>query len=611
MRKFILLFAIFTAMNANGQTDGILDFDGIDDYVNLDLIAPSIPISTGTFTIEFWTRYNAEDNTDYGAIFAANTQVFGNRFLIRAAGTGDATSDGIVVFIREGMTNQYIYGDIPVADGKCHHIAFTYSLGVCSLYVDGVLDKTAIHQFWFQNNDHFSLGQEYDVGGFTSNFFDGSIDDLRIWQSARTPDEIVDNMHSEFDISDPLIVSHFKFNPPGLIPGGNNFGILVVHNSAEPDENGDLINFARVGPSSNFLIDPCSDNSIHFDGGNDFIDLNSIEPTMSSLTDFTVEFWALVDETVPDYSVFFSANSNTGGNRFIIRNNGVADPAGTGVVVYARVGFFNYYLRGTTNIEDGSCHHIAVSYDFMSNSFSLYIDGVLDIAGSPPLALSFLSNDLFSLGQEYDAGLVTSNFLVGYMDDFRIWDEVRTADQIVDMMIEEYTEPVPGLVTYFNFNQGISGGDNTEIPFLENLTAPAEIGLHTTLTMMTMFSNLVAMPCWAPDTGTFTVPPTNQKDLLHKKEIFKISDGNTSTKRISNDSNKITAYSYSNNLKIETKFSVEKANIRIYGMNGRLCFNKYVDKLTSQDIDISFLNSGIYIIHISNEFEKYSSKFIK
>src|SRR5690606_31136027 len=51
-------------------------------------------------------------------------------------------------------------------------------------------------------------------------------------------------------------------------------------------------------------------------------------------------------------------------------------------------------------------------------------------------------------------------------------------------------------------------------------------------------------------------------------------------------------------LNIQSRFDVGQANIAIYDMNGRIVFNTEVEMHRARNIDVSSLNTGIYLIKV-------------
>jgi hypothetical protein len=80
--------------------------------------------------------------------------------------------------------------------------------------------------------------------------FDGMIDEVRVWNTARTQTEIQNNMNSEIASSTPGLALYYTFNQG--IAGGTNTGLTTLIDQAG-NNNGILTNFSLSGATSNFL----------------------------------------------------------------------------------------------------------------------------------------------------------------------------------------------------------------------------------------------------------------------------------------------------------------------------------------------------------------------
>jgi len=106
-----------------GQT--VLRFDGEDDYVNLNSLS-TLMDTLDVFTIDFWVKFDSNENTDYGVFFSSNSASNENIFLIRVGNGGfDPVNGSAVVYINDSGNN-YISGTSNIGDNECHHIAFSY-----------------------------------------------------------------------------------------------------------------------------------------------------------------------------------------------------------------------------------------------------------------------------------------------------------------------------------------------------------------------------------------------------------------------------------------------------------------------------------------------------
>ena len=85
-------------------------------------------------------------------------------------------------------------------DTNWHHVALTFSAGTATLYLDGILDKTvSLLPNPISTTNKFTIGALYtDKTNISS--FDGSIDEVRLWNSVLTIDEIHYIMNQEIEV---------------------------------------------------------------------------------------------------------------------------------------------------------------------------------------------------------------------------------------------------------------------------------------------------------------------------------------------------------------------------------------------------------------------------
>jgi hypothetical protein len=122
------------------------------------------------------------------------------------------------------------------------------------------------------------------------------------------------------------------------------------------------------------------------------------------------------------------------------------------------------------NIGDNACHHIAVSYN--AGTIIAYVDGVL-VNTTNNFIVTLAATDFYSLGQEDDraGGVpVPSQFYNGHMDEFRLWTDVRAPNEIVQNMDVQLAGNEADLEVYYDFNQGIPGGNNIGVANLTDVT---------------------------------------------------------------------------------------------------------------------------------------------
>ena len=104
---------------------------------------------------------------------------------------GIRSTDGVLAADFEDMAtggNHPVAGTTPVSSGVWHHVAVTYDGTTWRLYLDGQLDATLAANATprFDSIQHFGLGTAMNSTGVAAGFFDGVIDEARVWNHARS-----------------------------------------------------------------------------------------------------------------------------------------------------------------------------------------------------------------------------------------------------------------------------------------------------------------------------------------------------------------------------------------------------------------------------------------
>ena len=176
---------VINGVEWSSQYGGIWNFDGVNDYIQIDSVAPLI--AGGDFTLSAWVNCGSQDHK---GVIPINTSSGANRalFLIRYASMG--VYDG---------GNWYI-GNIDVDNNEWHHVVLTYdrSSKNAIIYVDSKtsLNVTTANQITVASNDKVSIGQEWD-GGSTSDHFNGSISAIHIYNKALSKEEVTQNYNEQ------------------------------------------------------------------------------------------------------------------------------------------------------------------------------------------------------------------------------------------------------------------------------------------------------------------------------------------------------------------------------------------------------------------------------
>ncbi len=203
---------------------------GIPDADLLDL--------TGSYTLECWIK--PDHFNHQGGLISKYHSPGANGYLLRLSGTDPYTGLDF-----DGMST----ANGILQPGVWHHIAAVNQAGTRRLYVNGkehALTGTPVEVV--ANNNLLTLGMDYapDPG-----FFNGSIDEVRIWNTARTQEQIRTSMNAPVDPGSAGLVAYYQFDVG--IPGANNSSLTDVADVTGNGNDGLAIGFAMIGNTSNWV----------------------------------------------------------------------------------------------------------------------------------------------------------------------------------------------------------------------------------------------------------------------------------------------------------------------------------------------------------------------
>ncbi len=261
MKRTLLLFFISTWSFAQTPATA-LDFDGVDDYVNLGTDSAFDYTSTSTFTLEAWINSGGSASA-WNVILARET--YDNQ-----SGWIFYLDNGNLYFRNtDGSPEQYVGVTLSAPTNTWVHVAVTYDNTAVSLFEDGVLVETGTVTLNSDASQSLFLGARHSNNG--TGFYDaftGIIDEVRIWDVARTPSEILEAKDCAISGAVANLVSYYDFNQ-GEDNADNSTETTLI--SSDPAYNGILNNFSLTGASSNFVdgsangVDSCALSNSSFD----------------------------------------------------------------------------------------------------------------------------------------------------------------------------------------------------------------------------------------------------------------------------------------------------------------------------------------------------------
>ncbi|MEM0986532.1 MAG: M10 family metallopeptidase C-terminal domain-containing protein [Pseudomonadota bacterium] len=174
----------------------------------------------------------------------------------------------------------------------------------------------------------------------------------------------------------------------------------------------------------------------------------------------TIEMLVQLDRT-PQLDVVFASYAVPGtGNEFLVTgrvNNFDDEGPGSGTLSVFIVGFEFVSVIPTSRLADGEPHRLSVTWDNTQGVLNIYIDGELAQRGVHRAGEVLQSGGTFVVGQDQDfvgGGFQESQILQGTVGDIRLFNDVRTAEEIEANAFTTLPGNEQGLAHYWRTDTG-------------------------------------------------------------------------------------------------------------------------------------------------------------
>jgi hypothetical protein len=327
MKQFLPLFLFLFSLTAKAQFSGnALDFDGTNDMVVCSTVPAMFSnIATNDFTIEAWVNPRG---SAFQRIFFAQPST------TNFVSLGTSTGNVIYFYVIKNSTTYSIATTASIPQNQWTHVAarWTASTNAVEVFFNGVLQAGA-------NGGSSSTGTSGLMvlgsrpGG--AQYFNGGLDEIRVWNEARTQCEIINNMNNSITGVQTNLLVNYNFNQG--TGGGNNTGTTTLPDISGNAFNGTATNFTLTGSTSNWIVSAAtvttsgnpvggvsvSQSASICSGGNytfpDATTLTNITTTTSHISTLqtTAGCDSIITTTVninPTYSINQSAAVCSGGN---------------------------------------------------------------------------------------------------------------------------------------------------------------------------------------------------------------------------------------------------------------------------------------------------------
>lgn len=433
----IIFFVLMYSVSFSQQGGYALRFDGNDDYATI--CDNGAICFTNQVTIECWVKIQRK-YSDHAIINRFDPTNRARVFLVNIFGTcrGDNEA-GKVEFGGENAgwagANNWTSTTKKVDDNQWHHIACSYNGITRSIYIDGVLDISAsiTGNFQAQGTTPITIG-----GETAARFTLGCIDELRIWNVARSESELKASMYRELITPNTNLLAYYKMS--------DGIGTSILDCSGN-NYTGSLAN------GTSWIASGCFSGPrqcLTFDGTDDYVSIND-GGAVSFTNQITIECWVRQNgQRSDDQSIISRHYSPANGVVFMISIFGIWRGTDVGKVEFGgdNAGWNNNWTVSDVAINDGNWHHIACTYN--GTTRSIYVDGRLSASETVSGNLASTPNVPILIGSCVRYG---PRYLNADLDELRIWNVARTASQIRENMMRTLTGTETGLKAYYRFDQ--------------------------------------------------------------------------------------------------------------------------------------------------------------
>ncbi len=405
-----------------GKVGSALNFDGTDDYLNM---GNNSLFAFGTaVTFQAWIRPESY-NPNGGMIINKWVSGFEDKQLT-VAGDGRA-----YFFLHNTFGGSVLYTNSTIPLNQWTHIAGVYTGSTARMFINGRLDSSrAASGDVADSTGIFYIGGNPDRGSFA---FDGSIDDIKIYNYARTPAQV------NWDFSRGRPLSWIKFdecsgtiaNDSGLLlnAGTISIGASGTQTAAGTCTSGSAAEAWSNGATGKF------NSGMNFDGTDDVVTLPAnTSYDLSATTGGSAFLW------VQKNSICDSANSNN--NELFLNLWGGSHTGNTwwigclghnqspaNALTFRHNGVVFSYTPLT--FPNSSWQHIGFVYT--GTEIRYYVNGVQ--VGTNAFTGNVTSTSPVCIGN-YNAGCTDTYRYNGRIDDVRLYNYPLTDTQVKVLMNE-------------------------------------------------------------------------------------------------------------------------------------------------------------------------------
>lgn len=385
---------IATATFDNGKYGKALSFSGSGSVQSADTAVLSL---TGNLSLSAWVYPTSN----------ANQTIIDKRNSSQRSGYGlELNSSGnLIGNVASAATNATVTSTSTIPLNTWSNVQLTYDGSNLKLYINGILDTTtASATNPADGTGVFMVGMRGD----STQSFNGLIDQVKVYNYARTVRQVQEELNNNLPQRQPLIYYHFD----------ESVG-TTTYNSLSSSYFATQSNMASPATTTSGWTKSGQYNSaLLFDGTNDLVNISGESAIRfnGSTEDFSISAWV--------------KRTSVGSTQYIISkedadNDGWRLMFDAGDTVTCSVNATD--ITSTVTITDTTLwHHLVCAVDRSGTSY-IYIDGSLASAGTSTTALTMATTTSAAMGGR---SYTTGAYLAGGLDDLKIFNVALSATEV-------------------------------------------------------------------------------------------------------------------------------------------------------------------------------------
>ncbi|MFY0625047.1 MAG: T9SS type A sorting domain-containing protein [Reichenbachiella sp.] len=180
-------FNVFAKLPSEGHS--ALDFDGVDDKI----VTGYIPPATNALTIELWMKPAKTSYSRVISSYQGSSSVLAGELAIDTYDANVNNGKALRLIVSGVGNNTFSFGVPNVLTlNEWNHVAAIFDNGVIKLYVNGDIVGTSASATFSSlplSASNIVIGEDRIQGG-AAEYYEGQMDDVRIWSVARSATEI-------------------------------------------------------------------------------------------------------------------------------------------------------------------------------------------------------------------------------------------------------------------------------------------------------------------------------------------------------------------------------------------------------------------------------------